>query len=168
MNNLFFIGFMGSGKSAVCGRLHELTGMEVIEMDASIVDSERMSINDIFATKGEQYFRDLETKLLSQISEESRKAVSCGGGAILRPENVELMKKSGKIILLSATPETIYNRVKDTNDRPLLNGKMNEEYISALMEKRRARYEEVADHIIDTTGKTIPEVCDLIISALHT
>lgn len=166
MNNLFFIGFMGSGKSAVCGRLHELTGMEVIEMDASIVDSERMSINDIFATKGEQYFRDLETKLLSQISEESRKAVSCGGGAILRPENVELMKKSGKIILLSANPETIYNRVKDTNDRPLLNGNMNIPYISELMQARQPRYTAAADITIDVNGKSLDEICKEILETV--
>ena len=71
MKNIYLIGFMGSGKSAVCSRLHELTGMEVIEMDASIVDKEGMSINDIFATKGEEYFRDVESELLYLISEES-------------------------------------------------------------------------------------------------
>ena len=69
MKNIYLIGFMGSGKSAVCSRLHELTGMEVIEMDASIVDKEGMSINDIFATKGEEYFRDGKT--LDSDSEES-------------------------------------------------------------------------------------------------
>lgn len=94
--------------------------------------------------------------------------VSAGGGAVLRDENVKYMKANGVIVLLTASPAAILERVRDNRDRPLLNGKMNEEYISALMEKRRARYEEVADHIIDTTGKTIPEVCDLIISALHT
>ena len=130
MKNIYLIGFMGSGKSAVCSRLHELTGMEVIEMDASIVDKEGMSINDIFATKGEEYFRDVESELLYLISEESNKAVSCGGGAILRQKNVDLMKESGKIILLSATPETIYNRVKNCTDRPLLNGNMNIPYIT--------------------------------------
>ncbi|SEG11190.1 shikimate kinase [Eubacterium ruminantium] len=163
MNNIFLIGFMGSGKSAVCSRLHELTGMEVIEMDASIVDSEQMSINDIFASKGEEYFRDLETNLIKLISEESNKAVSCGGGAILRPANVEYMKKSGKIVLLSATPETIYERVKDSTNRPLLNGNMNIPYIAELMKKRQPRYEAAAEITIDVNGKTLDEICNEII-----
>lgn len=157
---------MGSGKSAVCSRLHELTGMEIVEMDAILADNEKMTINDIFANKGEAYFRDKETELLTQLSFESRKAVSCGGGAILRPENVSLMKDSGKIILLSAAPETIYERLKDSDDRPLLHGNMNVPFISEMIEKRRPRYEAAADCTVTVDGKTVDEICKEILALL--
>ena len=166
MNNIYLIGFMGSGKSAVCSRLHELTGMEVVEMDAILADNEKMTINDIFATKGEEYFRDKETELLTQLSDESRKAVSCGGGAILRPQNVSLMKESGKIILLSAKPETIYNRLKDNDDRPLLHGNMNVPFIAEMIEKRRPRYESAADYTITVDNKSLDDICREILSLI--
>ncbi|MBQ6230527.1 MAG: shikimate kinase [Eubacterium sp.] len=166
MNNVYLIGFMGSGKSAVCSRLHELTGMEIVEMDAILADNEKMTINDIFANKGEAYFRDKETELLTQLSFENRKAVSCGGGAILRPENVSLMKDSGKIILLSAAPETIYERLKDSDDRPLLHGNMNVPFISEMIEKRRPRYEAAADCTVTVDGKTVDEICKEILALL--
>ena len=157
---------MGSGKSAVCSRLHELTGMEVVEMDAILADNEKMTINDIFATKGEEYFRDKETELLTQLSDESRKAVSCGGGAILRPQNVSLMKESGKIILLSAKPETIYDRLKDSDDRPLLHGNMNVPFIAEMIEKRRPRYESAADYTITVDNKSLDDICREILSLI--
>ena len=166
MNNIYLIGFMGSGKSAVCSRLHELTGMEVVEMDAILADNEKMTINDIFATKGEEYFRDMETELLTQLSDESRKAVSCGGGAILRPQNVSLMKESGKIILLSAKPETIYDRLKDSDDRPLLHGNMNVPFIAEMIEKRRPRYESAADYTITVDNKSLDDICREILSLI--
>ncbi len=166
MNNIYLIGFMGSGKSAVCSRLHELTGMEVVEMDAILTDNEKMTINDIFATKGEEYFRDKETELLTQLSDESCKAVSCGGGAILRPQNVSLMKESGKIILLSAKPETIYDRLKDSDDRPLLHGNMNVPFIAEMIEKRRPRYESAADYTITVDNKSLDDICREILSLI--
>ncbi len=166
MNNIYLIGFMGSGKSAVCSRLHELTGMEVVEMDAILADNEKMTINDIFATKGEEYFRDKETELLTQLSDESRKAVSCGGGAILRPQNVSLMKESGKIILLSAKPETIYDRLKDSDDRPLLHGNMNVPFIAEMIEKRRPRYESAADYTVTVDNKSLDDICREILSLI--
>ena len=167
MNNIYLIGFMGSGKSAVCARLHELTGMERIEMDAILAEQEKMTINDIFATKGEKYFRNKETELITQLSFEGRKAVSCGGGAILREENVRIMKESGKIILLSASPETIYERLKDFDDRPLLHGNMNVPYISELMEQRRPRYESAADFTVDVNGKSVDEICSEILDIIN-
>ena len=166
MNNIYLIGFMGSGKSAVCSCLHELTGMEVVEMDAILADNEKMTINDIFATKGEEYFRDKETELLTQLSDESRKAVSCGGGAILRPQNVSLMKESGKIILLSAKPETIYDRLKDSDDRPLLHGNMNVPFIAEMIEKRRPRYESAADFTVKVDGKNLDAICKEILALI--
>ncbi len=115
-----------------------------------------MSIPDIFATYGEEYFRNLETELLRELRAENGCVISCGGGVALREENVAEMKKNGRVVLLTASPETIYERVKDSNDRPLLNGNKNVEFIADLMEKRREKYEAAADVVIRTDHKTVP------------
>ena len=150
--HIFLIGFMGCGKSTNAARLAEMTGAEQVEMDQEIVNGEQMEIAEIFKEKGEPYFRSLET------------VISCGGGAVLKEENVRLMKKCGKIVLLTATPETIYGRVKDSTERPVLNGNMNLSYIEDLMEKRRSKYEAAADITVATDGKTAEEICGEILS----
>lgn len=159
MNNIYLIGFMGTGKSSIAGELERETNAKVIEMDQKIVEQQGMAISDIFDRYGEEYFRDLETELIRSIAEEQNVVVSCGGGSVLREENAALMKKSGRIVLLEATPETIYERVKNSNERPILNGNMNVEFIRELMEKRRERYEAVADITICVDGKTKQEIC---------
>ena len=90
--------------------------------------------------------------------------VSCGGGAILRQENVDIMKKNGCVVYLAATPETIYSRVKNSTNRPLLNGNMNVEYISELMAKRVDKYEAAADYKIVVDGKGKLEVLEELIT----
>lgn len=160
--NIFLIGFMGAGKSTIAKELQSMLHMNLVEMDARIVEEQGMSINDIFDRFGEAHFRDVESQLVLDIGKEGNTIVSCGGGVVVRPENIQNMKSSGKIIFLAATPETIYERVKDSTDRPILNGHMNVEYISELMEKRRALYEAAADVRIDVDGKSISEVCEEI------
>lgn len=164
--NLMLIGFMGTGKSTVAAKLREMLQVEQIEMDALIAEEAGMSIPDIFDKFGEAHFRDLETEMLRKFQEKKPVVVSCGGGAVLRDENIEIMKGQGKIILLTATPQTIYERVKETNDRPVLNGNMNVEYISELMEKRRTRYEKAADIVIATDEKTVDEICNEILDLI--
>lgn len=163
MTNYFLIGFMGAGKSTIAAELVRRTGKKLVEMDAQIVEEQGMTINEIFAQFGEQKFRDIESDLVKRIATEGNAIVSCGGGVVVRSENTETMKASGKIIFLCATPETVYERVKDGNDRPILNGHMNVEYIAELMEKRRALYEAAADIKIDTDGKDVSEICDEIL-----
>ena len=166
MMNVFLIGFMGCGKSTVAEGLSKRYGMKVLEMDQMIVEREKMPISDIFAQKGEAYFRDVETKLLIDIQSEDNKVVSCGGGVVLREQNVAEMKKSGRIVLLTATPETILERIKDDNSRPLLQGNKNVEFIYNMLETRREKYESAADIIIQTDGKTIQSICEEIISKI--
>lgn len=163
MENIFLIGFMGAGKSTIAKELQSALQMNLVEMDARIVEEQGMSINDIFEKYGEAHFRDLESNLILTIGSEGNTIVSCGGGVVVRSENVTNMKKSGKIIFLAATPETIYERVKDSTDRPILNGHMNVDYIRELMEKRRVLYENAADIRIDVDGKSVLEVCHEII-----
>ncbi len=158
--NIFLIGFMGCGKSTMAKLLSEKTGAELIEMDETIETEEGMSINEIFDKYGEAHFRDLESQLIVRITESGGAIVSCGGGAILRQENVENMKKNGQIVYLSAQPETIFDRVRHSTNRPLLNGNMNVEYIASLMEKRLPRYVSAADKTIAVDGKEKLEVLE--------
>ena len=99
---------MGAGKSTVSAKLSELLAMEIMEMDAYIQKKEGMSITDIFATNGEEYFRNCESNTLIELREKKHMVVSCGGGVPLREKNVELMKNSGYVVWLTATPEAIY------------------------------------------------------------
>ena len=166
MSNIILIGYMGCGKSTNAARLAEMTGAEQVEMDQEIVEREEMSIPDIFATYGEEYFRNLETNLLKELQEGENCIISCGGGVAMREQNVVEMKKNGRVVLLTATPETIYERVKDSNDRPVLNGRKNVKGISELMEQRREKYEAAADVVIQTDNKSILEISEELISKL--
>ena len=159
MINIFLIGFMGSGKSTVASCLAKKYGMEIVEMDQVIVEREGMSISDIFAHKGETYFRDVESQLLTEIQAKQDRVISCGGGVVIREQNVKEMKKCGKVVLLNAKPETILERVKDDKNRPLLQGKKDVSFIGDMMEQRRPKYEKAADFIIETDGKGAEEIC---------
>lgn len=165
--NIFLIGFMGAGKSTIARTLQKELGFPLVEMDERIVQEQGMSINDIFAQYGEAHFREIESQLVVDLGKQEPSIVSCGGGVVVRPENTQNMKKSGRIVLLKASPETIFERVKNSTDRPILNGHMNVEYIAELMEKRRALYEEAADITIQTDGKTREQICEEIIGKLR-
>ncbi len=166
MKNIVLIGFMGTGKSTIAHCLSEVYGYEVLEMDEEIVRREGMSIPDLFETKGESYFRNLETSLLIEMQSRRGMVISCGGGAALREKNVEEMKKNGKVVLLTAQPETILERVKDDENRPLLKGNKNLEFIQDLMEKRREKYEAAADIMLAVDGKCVQDICSEMMELL--
>lgn len=165
--NIFLIGFMGAGKSTISDYLKNALAMDVVEMDQCIVERQGMSISDIFETYGEEYFRELETNLLIEMQSRSNVVVSCGGGAPMRERNVVEMKKNGRVVLLTAKPETILERVKDNHDRPLLENNKNVSFIADLLEKRRAKYEAAADIVIQTDGKSELEICEELIHRLR-
>ena len=166
-HNILLIGFMGAGKTTISDYLSTMFDMDIVEMDQVIAEREEMSISDIFATYGEEYFRDLETNLLIEMQSHKNAVISCGGGAALRERNVAEMKKNGRVVLLTATPETIYERVKDSNDRPVLNGRKNVKGISELMEQRREKYEAAADIVINTDDKTVLQICEELVQRLQ-
>lgn len=165
--NIVLIGFMGAGKSTISGCLSKLFAMEVVEMDEIIAKREGMSISDIFKVYGEQYFRDAETNLLIELQSKKNVVISCGGGTPLRECNVAEMKRNGKVILLTARPETIYERVKDAHNRPLIENNKNVGFIADLMDQRREKYEAAADIIIMTDNKSTMEICEELISRLR-
>ena len=165
--NIFLIGFMGAGKSTISDYLKNALAMDVVEMDQCIVERQGMSISDIFETYGEEYFRELETNLLIEMQSKSNVVVSCGGGVPMRERNVVEMKKNGRVVLLTAKPETILERVKDNHDRPLLENNKNVSFIADLLEKRRAKYEAAADIVVETDGKSELEICEELIHRLR-
>lgn len=162
-HNIVLIGFMGAGKSTISKYLSTMFAMEVIEMDQVIAQREGMSISDIFEVHGERYFRDAETDLLIEMQAKRNMVISCGGGTPMRECNVAEMKKNGRVVLLSAKPETIYERVKDSHDRPLIEDNKNVPFISELMEKRREKYTAAADIVIQTDGKNELQICEELI-----
>lgn len=164
--NIYLIGFMGSGKSTISACLHKRYGMKQMEMDEIIEQEEGMPISEIFARKGEPYFRELETKLLKRFQNECNLVVSCGGGTAMRECNVQEMKKNGKIVLLLAEPETVYERVRHTHNRPLLEGNMNVEYIRGLLEARMPKYQAAADVVVETDNRTAEKICEEIIEKM--
>lgn len=164
--NIFLVGFMGTGKTTVTSRLHKLLGREMVDTDEMIVEMEKTTIPEIFEKHGEPYFRDCETRTLEELKHHMKTIVSCGGGIVLRQQNVDLMHDSGRIVLLTATPETVLERVRHSTHRPILNGNMNTEFIAGLQAKRRDYYQAAADVVIETDGKDVEAVCEEIVAKL--
>ncbi|WP_022774120.1 shikimate dehydrogenase [Butyrivibrio sp. AE2015] len=167
-SNIVLEGFMGSGKSTVSELLSEELMLELIDTDEVIEDTEGRTINEIFETEGEASFREMETDLLEAIDSDHWRefVISLGGGMPVKEENRELLRKIGKVVYLRAKPETIFERVKDDDKRPLLKTEDPLAKIKDLLEERAAFYEDVADMIIDTDGKTPLEITKEIIDKL--
>lgn len=159
MKNIALIGFMGAGKTTVSHGLRALYGLTEIDTDQEIVRQEGRPITEIFATDGETYFRQLEHDVVLRFQDVHAAVISCGGGLVMNPENVENLRTSCIIVFLTATPETTLLRVKDSADRPILNGHMDVAYIRMLQEKRRPAYEAAADICVATDGKDVETIC---------
>ena len=164
--NIVLIGFMGTGKSTIADYLSKCFDMKVVEMDQEIVEREGMSIAEIFEVYGEEYFRNAETNLLREMQTKRNVVISCGGGTPMRDVNVQEMKKNGRVVLLTAKPKTIFERVKDNHDRPLLENNKSVDYIEELLSKRREKYIAAADIIVETDNKNELEICEEIVNSL--
>lgn len=158
MGHIFLVGFMGSGKSTIGRNLSRLLDRELFDTDAAIVKKDGRPISRIFKESGEGYFRRLETLILTEIEDSKPLVVSCGGGMAIRQENVDIMKRLGKVVLLSASPQTILERVKRSDKRPILEGNKNIEFITNLMEKRIPYYEKASDIKIDCNDRTVEDI----------
>lgn len=162
-NKIYIIGYMGTGKTTVSRKLGAALCYPVTDMDEVISEKFGMSISDIFETHGEKAFRLAETALLKDIaSSHEALIVSCGGGLPLKDENISLLKKSGKTILLTASPKEILKRLEADESRPLLKDKKDIKTISAMLINRQEAYEKSSDVVIDTDGKTISKIVDEI------
>ena len=164
--NIYLIGFMGVGKSTVAKMLSDKLDFELIDTDIEIEKRENRSINEIFSQEGEEYFREKEKELIEELSKKDNMIISCGGGIIKSDVSIANMKKSGSVVLLEASPEIIYNRVKDDNNRPLLVSNPGIEGIKKLMEEREESYNKAFTHKVDASKTPVQVVNDIITATL--
>lgn len=165
MKNIYLIGFMGTGKTSAGIIIADLLNMNFVDTDIRISSSQGMSVPEIFRTMGEAKFRELETKELLALSKRDNTVISCGGGIPLKEENREIMRKSGYIFLLSASPSDLASRLSGKGDRPLLRSSSTS-YIAKMMKEREPYYSSCFDHIINTDNLSPKETAELIVSLL--
>jgi len=163
--NIVLVGFMGAGKSVASEILATQLGLEHVSTDAVIVEREGRSINQIFEQDGEEYFRNIETLIVRELSQRQRLVIDCGGGVVLRPENVAALKRQGLMIYLKTSPDVIYDRIKHETHRPLLKVEDPLDKIQGLLAARASFYAQ-ADQEILTDGKTADEVAQEIVGLL--
>ena len=161
--SIFLLGYMGTGKTSVGRVLAEKLGLDVVDTDDVIVAKEGISINEIFAKHGEEYFRQVEARVVAELAEGEPVIISCGGGVPLREENRRIIKENGISVLLTASAETIYQRIKNDDQRPLLKDNMTVEHIQDMLDKRIAAYEEASKIVVDTENKSVDDICQEII-----
>ncbi len=168
MKNIVLTGFMGSGKTTVGRNLENKLNIRLLDTDKLIVEAENTSINDIFANKGEPYFRQLETAIVNKLISQNTKAViSTGGGLPITEGNGELLKKLGYVVFLRAKEDTIVKRLARDTERPLLAGGNLDEKTHQLLEYRTPIYEKFADIIVDTDDKSPSEIADEILEKIN-
>ncbi len=166
MSSIILIGFMGAGKTTV-GKELARKGFELIDTDAYIENCEKMSISEIFAQKGEAYFREVETRTLETLLTQKKQfVISCGGGMPLREENRSLLKELGMVVYLRVRPETVLARLKGDTTRPLLQGDDSGERVRTLIAQREAHYVSSADCVLDVDLKTPDELASQILLQL--
>ena len=164
--NIYLIGFSGTGKSLSGIKAAEMLKLPFVDMDDLIKYRTKKSIPEIFETDGEEEFRRIETGILRELAQKTSRVVSTGGGVPVREENREIMRSSGIIILLTATPETIHRRLttrqtRNRTLRPLLGDDAPEQRVSNLLAERSDAY-SCADRAIDTEGSSHGEVAAAI------
>ncbi len=164
--NIILIGFMGTGKTVAGRHLAGLLKYNYLDTDDLIEKTEGLSISNIFKQKSENYFRNLETKVVLTLIDYENFVIATGGGIVLRRENVENLKKIGALVLLSSRPEVIYERLKGNKSRPLLSGDNPLGKIKAILGQRTPIYESAADFEVDTSDISVDEAARQIIKNL--
>jgi len=165
--NVVLIGYRGTGKSTVGKVVASRLGRGLISTDAEIVRRAGRSIPEIVAQHGWSYFRDLESQVCGELAGQDGLVIDTGGGIILRPDNVEQLKRNGKLCWLTASVESIVRRIGRDNQRPSLTGtKSFVEEVEEVLRERTPQYQSAADHVIGTDGRTIVQIADEILARL--
>jgi shikimate kinase len=160
--NLVLIGYRGTGKSAVARLLAKRLGMEVVSLDAEIV-RQSGPIPDIVAQHGWPHFRDIESEVTKRVSDRDGIIVDSGGGVILRAENVENLKRNGRLIWLRASVPVIVGRIEGGTQRPALTeGKSFTEEVEDVLRERTPLYEAAAHHHVDTDRLDAEQVAEQV------
>jgi len=163
IKNIALIGFMGTGKTTVGRFVAEQLRFELIDTDALIEQRTGKRINEIFADAGEATFRKLEAQLVAEFAARDRTIISTGGGLPTNPANLVSLKQHALVVCLWASPESIYERVKDQSHRPLLHDPAPLEKIRALLSSRELAYKQ-ADVLINSELRSAREVAQQVIA----
>lgn len=162
MANIVLCGFMGSGKTVVGKELAKIMGCKFADTDEMIEAEQGVAIKAIFATHGEDYFRDLEHEMCKKVAGMKNCVISTGGGAMTYRRNVDAIKQDGaKVVFLDASFDVIYDRIGDSNNRPLFKDRKK---AKELYDERKSKYRAAADYIIDgnmSARKTAMEIADM-------
>lgn len=155
--NLYLVGFMGTGKSAVGRSVAKRLGYTFIDSDQAIEEAEGRSIREVFESDGETAFREMERRFVDEGHPGECCVVSCGGGLIAQPGMLERVRTKGPVVCLLASPETILERVKGSGKRPLLNVENPLARIQELLGEREPIYKKAGTEVL-TDGRTISDV----------
>ena len=166
MRHFYLVGNMGSGKTTVGRLVAQRLQLPFYDLDRQIEQATGQTIANLFAQQGEQAFRELECKMLTQTIFVPRSVIATGGGVVLNERNRRLMRHRGWVIYLRASPETLWQRLQHTTDRPLLRTKSPYETLQAIAQQREPLYKE-ADWVIDTDALCPEEVADAIVRAFN-
>jgi shikimate kinase len=165
--NVVLIGYRGTGKSSVGKVVAARLGRPIVSTDREIVRRAASSIPDIVAAHGWDYFRDLESAVCLELAGKDNLVIDTGGGAILRQENVDVLKRNGRLVWLTASVETIAARIGGDTQRPSLTGtKSHVEEIRDVLSERTPKYRAAADLTIPTDGRSIDELASTILRHL--
>ena len=163
LENIVLVGPMGSGKTTVGRRLADELGCDFFDSDHEIIDKTGVSIDHIFDIEGEKGFRNRETQMLSKLSQKTGVVIATGGGIVLRSENRALLQQSGIVVYLASSIEQLLQRTSKSKNRPILEKSLDrEKTIRDILSAREAYYREVSDLEVDTTGKQLYEVIEVI------
>lgn len=168
--NIVLIGMSGSGKTAVGKFLSKKLNMKLMDTDDIIVLNSKMTIPYIFSEYGEKYFRDLEGKVIDDLSSETGLIISTGGGVVLNKKNIYLLKKKGTLFFLEANIETLVKNIESSSQthRPLLeNNKGLWDRIRNIYKKREELYLSSGDYIVKVDNKSVEEIGEEIIYILN-
>lgn len=158
-DNIILIGFMGCGKTTIGKMLSRKLSYRHVDIDHEIEKEAGCAIKDIFAEKGEDYFRDLETQTIKKLRDElSNTVISTGGGLPLKPQNADILKDMGLVVYLKASPDVLWNRLKYDKTRPLLQKPSPKQELLRLLEYRDPFYMSAAHLVIDEDDKGVEAV----------
>jgi shikimate kinase len=165
--NVFLIGPMGSGKTAVGKQLARLLHLQFHDSDAEIEHRTGVDIPYIFEKEGEAGFREREREVIDSLTRLQDVIVATGGGAVLRPENREYLSSRGRVVYLKTGIQQQLERTRHGTRRPLLYTADPERKLRELMEVRAPLYESIATVIVDTDGRQVRAVAEEIVQRLH-
>lgn len=165
--NIALVGFMTAGKTQVGERLSFRTGLPFRDVDRLVEEVAKAPVQRIFETLGEPWFRQIESRILTELCAGSGQIIGCGGGTVLRPENRQVLRDRCVTFWLRVSVAYVRTRLEEpgTPQRPLLAGRDLDLLIPELLRQREPLYAE-ADEVIETDGRTVDDVAEEIVARL--